>query len=175
MGSNDKLSPNMEMYLKTILRLEKDEPSVRVKAIADSLGVTMPSVSEALRSLKKKGLVEHSSYGEVGLSEDGRRVAASVNARFELLRKFLGEMLRVDEETAEREACEIEHVVGEVTLTRLAAFVEWMTYHRDDIKDCMFRFHEYLDLLIGGDFDKAQKLLCDGAAPAAGDTEQARG
>ena len=123
----------------------------------------MPSVSEALRTLKKRGLVEHSSYGEVGLSDDGRRVAASVNARFELLGKFLRDMLRVDEETAEREACEIEHVVGEVTLTRLAAFVEWMTYHREDIKDCLIRFHEYLDLLIGGDFEKAQKLLCEGA------------
>ena len=76
---NQKLSPNMEMYLKTILRLEKDSSSVRVKAIADSLGVTMPSVSEALRNLKSRGLVEHSSYGEVKLSEDGRSVAAGVN------------------------------------------------------------------------------------------------
>jgi DtxR family Mn-dependent transcriptional regulator len=171
MTSNNKLSPSMEMYLKTILRLEQGESTVRVKAIADSLGVTMPSVSEALRTLKKKGLVEHSSYGEVGLSEDGRQVAASVNARFELLRRFLRDMLRVDDATAERESCEIEHVVGEVTLTRLAAFVEWMTYHREDIKDCLFRFHEYLDLLIGGDFEKAQKLLCEGVAPAPGDTE----
>jgi DtxR family Mn-dependent transcriptional regulator len=171
MTSNNKLSPNMEMYLKTILRLEQGESTVRVKAIADSLGVTMPSVSEALRTLKKKGLVEHSAYGEVGLSEDGRQVAASVNARFELLRRFLRDMLRVDGATAEREACEIEHVVGEMTLTRLAAFVEWMTYHREDIKDCLLRFHEYLDLLIGGDFEKAQKLLCEGVAQIPGDAE----
>lgn len=171
MTDNNKLSPNMEMYLKTILRLEQGESTVRVKAIADSLGVTMPSVSEALRTLKKKGLVEHSAYGEVALSEDGRQVAASVNARFELLRRFFRDMLRVDDATAEREACEIEHVVGEMTLTRLAAFVEWMTYHREDIKDCLLRFHEYLDLLIGGDFEKAQKLLCEGVAEIPGDAE----
>jgi len=78
-------------------------------------------------------------------------------------------MLRVDEATAEREACEIEHVVGEVTLTRLAAFVEWMTYHREDIKDCLLRFHEYLEFLIGGDFEKAQKLLCEGVAETPDD------
>jgi DtxR family Mn-dependent transcriptional regulator len=171
MNTNNKLSPNMEMYLKTILRLEQGESTVRVKAIADTLGVTMPSVSEALRTLKKRGLVEHSSYGEVGLSEDGRRVAASVNARYELLHRFLRDMLRADDATAEREACEIEHVVGEVTLTRLAAFVEWMTYHREDIKDCLLRFHEYLDLLIGGEFDKAQKLLCEGVAETQADAE----
>jgi DtxR family Mn-dependent transcriptional regulator len=167
MNTNNKLSPNMEMYLKTILRLEQDNPSVRVKAIADSLGVTMPSVSEALRNLKAKGLVEHTSYGEVGLSEDGRRVAAGVNERFELLRKFLADMLRVDMETADREACEIEHVVGEATLTRLAAFVEWMTYHREDIKTCMLRFHEYLDLLVAGDLEKAKRLLCEGVMEGA--------
>jgi len=170
MNTDSKLSPNMEMYLKTILRLEQNASAVRVKAIAESLGVTMPSVSEALRTLNKKGLVEHTSYGEVGLTEDGRRVAASVNARFELLRRFLADMLHVDEETANREACEIEHVVDEVTLTRLAAFVEWMTYHREDIKDCLVRFHQYLDLLIGGDFEKAQKLLCEGVAETPGES-----
>lgn len=173
MNTNNKLSPNMEMYLKTILRLERDNPSVRVKAIADSLGVTMPSVSEALRNLKAKGYVEHTSYGEVGLSADGRRVAASVNERFELLRRFLAEMLRVDVETADREACEIEHVVGEVTLTRLAAFVEWMTFHREDIKDCLVKFHEYLDLLTAGEFEKARKLLCDGVLEEAGESAEA--
>jgi DtxR family Mn-dependent transcriptional regulator len=171
MSSNDKLSPNMEMYLKTILRLEQTESAVRVKAIADTLGVTMPSVSEALRTLKKKGLVEHTSYGEVGLSEEGRSVASNVHERFELLRRFLGDMLRVDETTADREACEIEHVVGETTLTRLAAFVEWMTYHREDIKDCLVRFHEYLELLTAGEFDKAHKLLCEGVAEASSDAD----
>ncbi len=104
----------MEMYLKTILRLEHDESTVRVKAIADSLGVTMPSVSEALRTLQKKGLVEHSSYGEV---ESHRRRAPRRDERERAIRAsrggFFANMLRVDEETADREACEIEHVVGE--------------------------------------------------------------
>lgn len=165
----DNLSPSMEMYLKTILRLEQSGSPVRVKAIADSLGVTMPSVSEALRALTAKGLVDHSSYGEVGLSEDGRRAAANVHERFELVRKFLTDMLRVDRETAEREACEIEHVVGEVTLTRLAAFVEWMTCHKTDIEDCMAGFHAYLGVLLEGEFDTARGMLRDGMEASAAD------
>lgn len=156
---NDKLSPNMEMYLKTILRLEKDSSSVRVKAIADSLGVTMPSVSEALRNLKSRGLVDHSSYGEVKLSEEGRTVAAGVNERFELLQKFFADMLRVNDDTAEKEACEIEHVVGEDTMNRLTAFVEWMSHHHEDIADCVRKFHIYLDLLEQGNLEEAEKLL----------------
>lgn len=161
---NNRLSPNMEMYLKTILRLEHDNPTVRVKAIADSLGVTMPSVSEALRGLRKRNLVDHLSYGEVRLTEEGRGLATSVNERFELLRTFFSKLLRVDEETADREACEIEHVVGEDTLGRLAAFVEWTTNHGEDVRDCLTRFHEYLSVLLGGDSDRARILLSGGVA-----------
>lgn len=160
--ANDKLSPNMEMYLKTILRLEHDHPTVRVKAIAESLGVTMPSVSEALRALRGRGLVDHSSYGGVKLTEEGRRLAASVNERFELLRTFFSKLLRLDEETADREACEIEHVVGEDTLGRLAAFVDWTTKQGDDVRGCLSRFHEYLTVLLRGDTERARILLTAG-------------
>ena len=149
----------MEMYLKTILRLENDSSSVRVKAIADSLGVTMPSVSEALRNLKSRGLVDHSSYGEVNLSEDGRTVAAGVNERFELLQTFFVDMLHVGTKIAEKEACEIEHVVGEDTMARLTAFVEWMSNHHEDIEDCVRKFHLYLGLLEEGKLEEAHNLL----------------
>ena len=81
------LSSNMEMYLKTILRLGADGRPVHVKAIAESLGVTMPSVSEALRSLKARGLVLHPSYGAVQLSARGRKLAEAINRRFEVLRQ----------------------------------------------------------------------------------------
>jgi len=68
------LSPHMEMYLKTILSLEPSDASgVRVKEIAHALGVTKPSVSEALRLLTARGLVVHPSYGAVSLSARGRR------------------------------------------------------------------------------------------------------
>lgn len=166
---SEKLSPSMEMYLKTILRLEQGGSSVRVKAIAESLGVTMPSVSEAIRTLTAKGLVDHSSYGEVALSEDGRRAAANVRERYELVRRFLSEMLRVEAGAAEREACEIEHVVGEMSLTRLAAFVEWMHFHRSDIGDCLAQFHTYLDALENGEFDRARRMLAGKGPASAGD------
>jgi DtxR family transcriptional regulator, Mn-dependent transcriptional regulator len=121
------LSPNMEMYLKTILRLDPPDGSgVRVKEIATSLGVTRPSVSEALRSLTARGLVVHPSYGTVRLSVRGRRAATSVNHRFEVLRKFFADILQVEEKIASRDACEIEHVVGVETLRRLTAFVEYV-------------------------------------------------
>lgn len=121
----------MEMYLKTILRLEPEGgEGVRVSEIARSLRFTRPSVSEALRSLRDLRLVVHPSYGEVRLSARGRRKAEEVLHRFEVLRRFFVEVLQVDQRTAERDACEIEHVVGPVTLKRLTAYVEYATRSR---------------------------------------------
>lgn len=153
------LSPNMEMYLKTILRLGRSDEPVRVKAIAEALGVTMPSVSEAMRSLKARGLVLHPSYGEVRLSARGRRTAAAVNERFEVLRRFFTDVLQVDEQTAGRDACEIEHVVGPDTLRRLTAFLDYMTRCRMDVSAVIEHFHEYLQWRLAGDFCRECEVL----------------
>ena len=146
-----QLSPNMEMYLKTILRLGVDSEPVRVKAIAESLKVTMPSVSEALRSLRARGLVVHPSYGAVQLSSRGRRVASTINDRFEILKRFFTDVLQVEVETASRDACEIEHVMGTETLERLTAFLDYMQHCRMDIAGMIEHFHDYLELRLAGE------------------------
>ncbi|HWO56121.1 MAG TPA: metal-dependent transcriptional regulator [bacterium] len=145
------LSSNMEMYLKTILRLGADGQPVRVKAIAEALGVTMPSVSEALRSLRARGLVLHPSYGAVQLSARGRRTAEAINLRFEILQRFFTDVLQVAPRTAARDACEIEHVMGPETLQRLTAFLDYMQHCRMDISGMIEHFHEYLELRLAGE------------------------
>ena len=149
MGS--KLTSSKEMYLKTILRLGDDGRPVRVKDIAGSLGVTMPSVSEALRSLKDKGLVLHPSYGEVKLSASGRRLATSVNDRFEVLQRFLVEVLRVEENIAEHEACEIEHVLGKDTFDRMTMFLDFLENCSRDTSDVFDHFRDYLTRRLDGE------------------------
>ena len=139
------------MYLKTVLRLEEDGKPVRVKAIAESLNITMPSVSEALRTLKSKGLVLHPSYGEVRLSARGRRVAVGVNDRFEVLQRFLVEVLKVDDKVAEHEACEIEHVLGKDTFLRLTAYVDFLSNCQQDLDSIIAHFHEYLEWRLEGE------------------------
>jgi Mn-dependent DtxR family transcriptional regulator len=135
----------MEMYLKTILRLDPPDGSgVRVTEIAESLGVTKPSVSEALRSLTARGLVVHPAYGVVRLSARGRRAATEIAHRFDVLRRFFAEILRVDERLAARDACEIEHVIGAQTLRRLAAFVVYATRRGADTSPVVAGFEKYL-------------------------------
>lgn len=160
---NKPLSSNMEMYLKTIYRLGADGEPVRVKAIAESLGITMPSVSEALRSLRARGLVVHPSYGAVQLSARGRKLAVAINSRYEVLQKFFVEVLQLNPRTAARDACEIEHVMGPETMARLTAFLDYMQHCRMDIAAMIEHFHEYLELRMAGEHcrDCELEATCD--------------
>ncbi len=148
-----RLSPQMEMYLKTILRLEPSAAEgARVRDIAATLAITMPSVSEALRSLAGRGLVRHPAYGAVTLTARGRRAASDVNRRYEVLRRFFIDVLHVDRKIAEREACEIEHVTGPDTLRRLTAFLDYVSRCRMDVRPVIVHFHEYLEWRLNGDY-----------------------
>jgi DtxR family Mn-dependent transcriptional regulator len=115
----------MEMYLKTILEIADGGDAPRVKAIAERLGVTMPSVSGAVDTLQRRGLVEHTPYGAVRLTSKGSRVAREVKDRNELIYQFLLEVLQLPESIASRDACVLEHVVSPKTLERISVFLEF--------------------------------------------------
>ncbi len=122
----EELTPNMEMYLKTIFEIIDEGKQPRVKMIAERLGVTMPSVSGAVDTLHKRGLVGHNPYGKVALTEEGESVAVKVLERNNLIYRFLNEVLGLPEATARRDACTLEHVVSRRTLARFSLFLEFL-------------------------------------------------
>ncbi|MEZ6082796.1 MAG: iron dependent repressor, metal binding and dimerization domain protein [Phycisphaerae bacterium] len=61
----------------------------------------------------------HDRYGVVKLTDVGAKLAECVVRRFEVLREFFINVLGLDEETAEVEACETEHVLSPDTIGRL--------------------------------------------------------
>ncbi|MFO7916388.1 MAG: metal-dependent transcriptional regulator [Candidatus Krumholzibacteriales bacterium] len=117
------LSSSSEDYIETIFLLESEGRVVRVKDIGKKLGVSLPSVNQALAVLKKKKLIEHEKYGYVELTERGREVGEQIYNRHEILLKFLTEILEVPEKVAEEEACRIEHYIGSQTHERLKNFI----------------------------------------------------
>jgi Mn-dependent DtxR family transcriptional regulator len=138
------------MYLKSILLLEQDGRAVRVKDVADAMSVTMASVTEAVGTLKGKGLVLHDSYRDVRLTAKGRRTATEILHRFEVLRRFLREVLGVKEGQARIDACEIEHVASGETMQRLTAFLEYMGMCRHNVPAVIQHFQCYFDLWAAG-------------------------
>jgi DtxR family transcriptional regulator, Mn-dependent transcriptional regulator len=145
-----RLSANMEMYLKTILELESSGQPARVNAIAGMLHVKKPSVSGALRALKAKGLVRHQSYGAVELSQEGRAVAEEVSDRYQVLQRFLTEVLQVEQNETSREACRIEHVLSPETTDRLRLFLDFLGRCNLDLNQLLEHFQEYLKWRMAG-------------------------
>jgi DtxR family transcriptional regulator, Mn-dependent transcriptional regulator len=118
------LSGSQEDYLEAIHRIGGRKSSVRLRDIADEMTVTLPSVHGALKHLQKLDLVRHSRYDGVELTPAGRKIAAAVFARHRILHEFLHDRLGCDDETAERDACRMEHAISAETLARLIRFLK---------------------------------------------------
>ena len=105
-----------EDYLESIYRLSLDsgEPdgSVRSVDVADQLEVSKASVNKALNQLKDMGMVTQSRYGRVTLTSEGEKYAKIVWRSHRALRAFLQTDLGVEPETADEEACLMEHALS---------------------------------------------------------------
>lgn len=121
-----KYSASMEDYLEAIAMLREGGKVVRVSHIGQRLKVRLPSVTSALKKLAEQGLVEHKRYGYVGLTSNGSRIARDVVYRHRMLSRFFAEALDVDVETAEEDACRIEHVISPLSLGRVIKFIEFI-------------------------------------------------
>lgn len=119
-----KLSPNMENYLEVIYLLKLQRGNVRVKDIARKMEITMPSVSSALKNLEKQGLVSHDRYDLVILTPRGAGIAEEVYRRHRVIKDFLSQVLGLDAEIAERDACGMEHIISPETLESLVRFLK---------------------------------------------------
>lgn len=118
-------SERVEMYIKAVYELNQEDDRARTKAIARKLDVTEPSVTEMLQRLKKKGFVEYEPYSGATLTSKGKRLAEDLMVKQSTLANFL-KVLGADEETAEEEACKIEHAASSETMERLRNFLKFL-------------------------------------------------
>jgi len=119
-----ELSASIEDYLETILMLSETDKAVRVTDIATKLDVAKPSVTAAINTLKEMGLVTQERYGKVFLTPSGREHAVRVKRRHRALRAFLIQILGVSPDTADKDACLMEHVISSETMEKLVLFLE---------------------------------------------------
>ncbi|MBN1492982.1 MAG: metal-dependent transcriptional regulator [Candidatus Omnitrophica bacterium] len=124
-----KLSANMEDYLEVIAMLKDEKGVVRVKDISDRMNVKKPSVTAAMNSLASKGLIEHERYGYIDLSVEGEKLAREVKERHDMLTRFFMDILGVSENSAETDACKIEHSLSKETSEKLMHLVEYLEMH----------------------------------------------
>ncbi len=112
-----------EMYLEAILLLKKESPQVRAIDIANHTGYSKPSVSRAMGILKNDGYIKVDDDGFISFTEKGENHAISVMERHNALTALL-KKIGVSEETAEEDACKMEHDISEETLQAIKKFLE---------------------------------------------------
>lgn len=115
-----KIQKAAEDYLEAMLMMQKQHGYIRSIDIAEKLGVTKPSVTYATKRLRENGYIRMDRDGLITLTESGMEIAAKMLDRHRTLTEFLVR-LGVDRETAEEDACRMEHDVSEKSYEAICA------------------------------------------------------
>ncbi len=125
-GSTATVAPELtsvaQDYLKVIWTAQEwSQEKVSTKLLAERIGVSASTVSEAVRKLADQGLVEHARYGSITLTEHGRRAAVAMVRRHRLIETFLVNELGYGWDEVHDEAEVLEHAVSELLMARIDA------------------------------------------------------
>ena len=132
------LTRRREDYLEAVFELVHSGGFARVRDIASRAHVSKSSVTAALKQLSQAGLVHYDPYEMVTLTDRGEALAEKIRGRHDTLRQFLEGVLDIDAETADANACRMEHVVDEEVLRRLAMLAEF-------VEQCPLHGGDWLD------------------------------
>jgi DtxR family Mn-dependent transcriptional regulator len=116
------LSESTEMYLKAMAELSHHDV-VATARLAEHLNVTSVSVNEMVRRLTELGLMTHTPYKGVALTEKGREVASNVMRRQRLWECFLYDHLKIEWARLYELACSLEHATAPEVTEALAVFL----------------------------------------------------
>ncbi|MDP8207235.1 MAG: metal-dependent transcriptional regulator [Candidatus Electryonea clarkiae] len=141
------LSSNMEDYLETIYLKDLEGNTAKVKNIADAMGVSKPSVTEALTVLQNRGLISHQKYGDIELTDRGRETASEIYFKHTLFFDFIRDVLAVPDDIAEDDACKVEHLVSDTTVNHMLEFMRFIEHQSKSngkYSDFVSSFHNHL-------------------------------
>ena len=113
-----QIHQSAEDYLECILKLSKQRPVVRSIDIANDMNYSKPSISVAMKNLRLNGYINVDESGFITLTDSGMEIASNIYDRHLILKKWL-EFLGISPETAEQDACKIEHTLSKETYTAL--------------------------------------------------------
>ena len=121
-----KLSASLEDYIEAIHHIVEEKLVARSKDIAIRLGVSRASVTEALRALSQKELINYAPYEAITMTDKGKKTAEDVIFRHNALKRFFIEILSIDNDTAEEGACRIEHAAPPEIISRMVNFIQFL-------------------------------------------------
>ncbi|MEM7550423.1 MAG: metal-dependent transcriptional regulator [Bacteroidota bacterium] len=132
------LSLTEENYLKAIFHLSQDvEEVVSTNAIADHLDTKPASVSDMIRKLSNKSLIDYEKYQGVTISDTGRKLALQIVRKHRLWEVFLVDHLKFNWDEVHEVAEQLEHIQSPLLIKRLDEFLGFPKQdpHGDPIPD----------------------------------------
>lgn len=119
----EKVSNSHEDYLEAMVMLgASTKQSVRPVDVASKMGVSKASVNKAMTILREKGYLDQPYYGDITLTQKGEDYGRKIFERHKVLTAFLHDVIGIDAETAEKEACLMEHAISD------ESFEKWIDY-----------------------------------------------
>lgn len=120
-----KITASLEDYLEAIYEIIEEKHGVKAIDVSKRLNVQRSSVTEALKNLAQKKLVNYGRYDVISLTDSGEEVAKKIILKHKVLFDFFSKFLGVEAFEAQENACRVEHVISEDVLQRLIAFIEF--------------------------------------------------
>jgi DtxR family transcriptional regulator, Mn-dependent transcriptional regulator len=126
-----------ENYLKAIFHLQEKEGTVTTNALAEKLQTKPASVTDMMKKLSSKKLLNYKPYYGFSLSAEGKKIALFIVRRHRLWEYFLSEKLKFDWNEVHLLAEELEHVSSKQLIDRLDEYLGFPQFdpHGDPIPD----------------------------------------
>lgn len=112
----------LEEYLESIYKIS-EHGTVRPTQLAESMGVSGPTVTATLRRLESQGFITRDGRS-IELTGDGTARALDIVRRHRLAERFLVDALGLKWEDAHEDACLLEHALSPRVLAALEKFLE---------------------------------------------------
>ena len=123
MKNNIAIGKSAEDYLESMIILKEKNGYIRSVDIAGFLGVTKPSVSNAMKRLREEGYIEMNRSGFITVFFFNDTATTEIYTRHKKLTDFFV-ALGVNEEVAEDDACKIEHDLSDETFEAICNHIE---------------------------------------------------
>jgi DtxR family Mn-dependent transcriptional regulator len=132
-----KYSVSEENYIKAIFHLQKESPQVSTMRLAGALQTKPASVTDMMKKLKLKKLLNYKPYYGFRLSAEGNRVALGIVRRHRLWEYFLAEKLEFKWDEVHEIAEHLEHVSSRKLIDKLDKYLGYPKFdpHGDPIPD----------------------------------------
>jgi DtxR family Mn-dependent transcriptional regulator len=130
-------STSEENYLKTIYHLQTKDDNVTTNELAEKLHTRPASITDMMKKLKTRKLVNYQPYQGFRLTPEGKKVALGIIRRHRLWEFFLAEKLKFNWDEVHEVAEQLEHVSSKKLIDKLDEYLDHPKFdpHGDPIPD----------------------------------------